>query len=135
SLESLRQQWLERARRTQFNIEIFCVRQKSRKQLAAFGEGQFVCAAFPRVARGDDFWRFEDRYFAFNLIEDMANAIESKFEKIRRLLHPNGEPQVRQRSDYADNVATLCRPGEAATTFDPFARCHIINVSQPREER
>src|SRR5437870_1392877 len=112
SFSSLREQWFERARRTQFHIEVFCVRQKSPKQIAPFLKRQIAEAAFPRVTRGDDDRRFEfrkrsriqepptprlrrpSRHLAFELIDNAGETIESKFKKIRRLSHREGKSEI-----------------------------------------
>src|SRR6516225_6042032 len=127
SHSSPREQWFERARETQFHIEVFRMRQKSGKQFAAFLERQIFSAAFVWIARGNDKWRFEDRHFAFESIDDVAKTIETKFEEIRRLAHREGKSQICSRSDYAhDHLARL---------FDRSTRCHILAGCPTREKR
>src|SRR2546421_7113681 len=46
-------QRFECARRTQFNIDVLSVGQKSREQITAFLERQTSHSAFARIARGD----------------------------------------------------------------------------------
>jgi len=53
---SLLKQWEKNRNRTQFDIYITRVRQKSKEQLAPPPRGQLVCAAFQRMASSDDNW-------------------------------------------------------------------------------
>src|SRR5262245_11422096 len=134
SFAGLREKWLERARRTQFQIEIFRVRQKSRKQLVAFLNRQIVRAPFTGIARGDEDWRVQHRDPAFEVFGDLAKTIEPKFKKIRWLVHPKRELEIGRRRDHADEQLarsqsiTTCR-----ASFDRSLPCHIINV--PRKEQ
>src|SRR5438270_8402967 len=139
SLSSFREQWFERARRTQFHIEIFRVLQESRQQIAPFLKRQIAEAAFPRVTRGDDDRRLEfrkrsriqepptprlrrpSRQLAFELIDNVEKTIESNFKKIRRLIHGEGKSKIGRRGDDANE--------KRAAFFDRSARCHILSGS------
>ena len=55
-------------------------------------------AAFPRIARGNNNRRSQDRYLAFELIDDAEETIEAKLEKIGRFAHRRGEAKVSCRS-------------------------------------
>src|SRR5947209_20259245 len=94
SFSSFREQWFERARRTQFHIEIFRARQKSPKQVTPFLKRQIADAAFKRITRSDDDRRGQDRHFAFELIDNVGETIESNFKKIRRLIHREGKSEI-----------------------------------------
>src|SRR5256885_758439 len=91
------EQRFERARRTQFNINIFRVRQKSREQITAFLERQTSHSAFARIARGDDDRRAEAVDILLELVGNFAKTIEPKFEKIRWLLHRERESKIGRR--------------------------------------
>ena len=128
----LREQGSKRTHRTQFNIEISGVRQKTCQQIAALAEREIICAAFTRIARSDNNWRLsapanvaaatgQDRHLAFELIGDGIQVIESNLKKVRRLIGSEGQAQIARRDDHADYLGP--------DSFDRSARCHIIRDS------
>ena len=91
-----RKQRFKSARRTQFDIEIFGVRQKTQKQVETLLKRKIIRATFAWVAGGDDDRRGlatasiaaatgQDRHLALEWIEHAAEMIESKLKKVRRL--------------------------------------------------
>ena len=91
----------------------------------AFLPGEIIGAAFPRIARGDDDRRGQDRHFAFELIYDREKMIESKLKKVRRLAHDCGKTEIGRRGDHADQLWPCF--------FDRSARCHIPSDSANQE--
>src|SRR5437016_3496552 len=109
------EQRLKCARRTQLNIDIFGVRQKTQEQVSAFRQRKIICATFSRITRGDNNRRGElrnrwgiqepptprlrrpSRHLAFQLIEHAAEMIESKLKKVGRLAHGAGKTEIGRR--------------------------------------
>src|SRR5436853_7143455 len=104
SLSSLREQWFERARRTQFHVDVFRVGQESPKQIVPFLKRQIIGAAFARTAGGDDDRRGlataspsfggQFRHLALKLIGNGVEMIESNFKKIGRFAHGEGKTKI-----------------------------------------
>ena len=123
-----REQRFERAHRTQFNIQIFRVIQKSIKQVTAFPEREISYSALARIASRDNESRGlvvatgQDRQLFFDLVKNIDKAIQPKLEQIGWFAHATGETQVGDRSDHADKLRTRF--------FDRSARCHILNDSK-----
>ena len=66
-------------------------------------------AAFPRIARGNNNRRSQDRYLAFELIDDAEETIEAKLEKIGRFEALGVRRATvfvggRTRAEYCDNA-------------------------------
>src|SRR5207245_9351827 len=119
--------------RTQFDVEIFGVRQKTQKQVEPLLERKIIRATFAWVAGGDDDRRGlatasvaaatgQDRHLALEWIEHAAEMVESKLKKVRRLMHGNGETEIGGRGEeYNDKTVRF---------FDRPARYHIISNSK-----
>src|SRR5581483_2215406 len=105
---------LERARGAELDVDERGTVEKSREQIAALFDRQFVRAAFTRMARDDD----ERRGQARNLHVDLAKMIETQFEKIRRLRQTRGETQFVRGGNDPDELRS----------FDPLARSHILSA-------
>jgi len=118
-------------RRTQFDIEIFGVRQKTQKQVEPLLERKIIHATFAWVAGGDDDrgWLAtatgQDRHLALEWIEHAAEMVESKLKKVRRLMHGNGATEIGGRGDNAND--------KLVRFFDRPARYHIISNSKNQE--
>jgi len=112
-----REKRLKRESRTQLDIDIFGVGQKTQEQFPPFRQRKIIGATFSRVAHGDDDRLGQDRHLAFELIDQAAEVIESKLKKVRRLAHGDGKTEIGRRSDDANNQ--LVRS----------ARCHILSSS------
>src|SRR2546430_16845764 len=99
-----RKQRFKYARRTQLDIDIFGVRQKTQEQIPAFRQRKIIYATFSRIARGDNNRRGlataspsfsgQGRHLALELIGHAAEMIESKLKKIRRLAHGDGQSEI-----------------------------------------
>src|SRR5947207_14917397 len=105
-----REQGFKRARRRQFNIEIFGMIQKSLKQIVPFFEREISYSAFARIASRDNEWgglatasvsaaTGQDRQLFFDLVKNIDKAIQPKLEQIGWFAHAAGETQVGGRSD------------------------------------
>src|SRR6266480_1752117 len=126
-----RKQRFKCARRTQLNIDIFGVRQKTQEQIPTFRQRKIICATFSRIARGDNDRRGlapaspslsgQGRHLALELIGHAAKMIESKLKKVRWLAHTDGKSEIGGGGDDANN--------ELVRYFDRFARCHILSDS------
>src|SRR5947199_8765216 len=92
-------------RRTQFDVEIFGVRQKTQKQVEPLLERKIIRATFAWVAGGDDdrcglatasvaAATGQDRHLALEWIEHAAEMVDSKLQKVRGLMHGNGETEI-----------------------------------------
>jgi hypothetical protein len=135
SFSSLRKEWFERARRTQFNIDIFSMRQKSQEQITPFLKRQISHPAFAGIASGDNEGSPQPHEFFLELLVDWTKTIEPKLEKIGRLFHSQSESEIGRRSDDADDQLTARLPRTTARRafFDRSTRCHILNSSNYRE--
>lgn len=128
-----REQRFKCARRTQLDIDIFGVGQKTQEQVPAFRQRKIIRATFSRIARGDDdrpaptMTTGQDRHLAFELIGHAAEMIESKLKKVRRPAQGDGKTEIAGRGDNADNQLVRC--------FDRSARCHIFKILEIRKER
>ena len=116
-----REQRFKCARRAQFDIDVFGVRQKTQEQVEAFLERKIICATFSRIACGNDYRHGQDRHLAFELIERAAEVVESKLEQVRRLADADGKSEIAGRGDDGHEPWPCC--------FDRSARCHIISDS------
>jgi len=123
-------------RRTQFDVEIFGVRQKTQKQVEPLLERKIIRATFAWVAGGDDDRRGlttasvaaatgQDRHLALEWTEHAAEVVESKLKKVRRLMHGNGETEIGGRGDNTND--------KLVRFFDRPARYHIISNSKNQE--
>src|SRR5712692_4227205 len=114
------EQGLKCSRRTQLDVDIFGVRQKTQEQVEALLKRKIIGAPFARIARGDDEWRAlttgQDRHLEFELIEHFAEVVESDLKKIGGLRHRNGKTEIGRRSDDADDLGRHF--------FGWWARCH-----------
>lgn len=125
----------------QFDVKAASARQKSPEEAASGFAREISGSTFARVARGDDERGAKARDFFLEVIRNREKGIETQLEKVRQIFQDNRRVQISGRSDYAGDAATvLCRretprPSEAATTFDPSARCHILVTSEVRGER
>src|SRR5882757_8742159 len=90
----VREQRFKCARRTQLDVDIFGVRQKTEEQVPAFRQRKIIRTTLSRIARGNDDWRGQDRHLALELIGHAAEMIESKLKKIRRLAHGDGKTEI-----------------------------------------
>src|SRR2546423_11929648 len=128
---SAREQRLKRARGTQFDIEILGLIQKAIEQVASYCEREISYSAFARIARGDNDRRVQDRHLLFDFLQNIDQAIEPKLEQIRRFFHADGQTQVGERSDYANNLRStrLHEITARRAFFDRSARCHILSDS------
>lgn len=119
------------ARRTQFDIEIFGVRQKTQKQVEPLLERKIIRATFVWVTGGDDdrgrlaTATGQDRHLALEWTEHAAEMVESKLKKVRRLMHGNGETEIGRRGDNTND--------KLVRFFDRPARYHIISNSKNQE--
>src|SRR5205814_9753990 len=88
-------------RRTQFDVEIFGVRQKTQKQVEPLLERKIIRATFAWVAGSDDDRRRlappraaaasgQDRHVALERIEHAPQMVEPKLKIVRRLMHCDG---------------------------------------------
>src|SRR5205814_10180165 len=88
-------------RRTQFDVEIFGVRQKTQKQVEPLLERKIIRATFAWVAGSDDDRRGpapgsvaaatgQDRHLALGWVEHAGESVASKLEEVRWLMSGNG---------------------------------------------
>src|SRR5207237_4601997 len=112
-------QRFESPRRTQFDVEIFGVRQKTQKQVEPLLERKIIRATFAWVAGSDDDRRGlatasvaaatgQDRHLALERIELAAETLESKLKKVRRLMHGHGEAEHGGRDDNSNDKLLRC---------------------------
>src|SRR5437763_9506471 len=117
-------QRFEPPRRTQFDVKIFGVRQKTQKQVEPLLERKIIRATFAWVAGGDDDRRGlatasvaaatgQDRHLALEWIEHAAEMVESKLKKVRRMMHGNCETEIGGRGGNTNNklVCFIVRRG------------------------
>src|SRR5439155_27102328 len=83
------EQRFKRARRTQLDIDIFGARKKTQEQLLELLPGEFIGAAFPRIARGVDVWCAQIVYLSFQHIVDCEEVFESELYTDRLLVYLN----------------------------------------------
>src|SRR5947207_15573509 len=94
----LSEQGFKCTRRTQLDIDIFGVGQKTQEQVEALPKREIIGACFARVACGDDNRRGlatasvaaatgQVRHLAFELSGDATAVLEPKLKKIRRPAH------------------------------------------------
>ena len=119
------------ARGTQFDIEIFGVRQKTQKQGEPLLERKIIRATFVWVAGGDDDLdglttaTGQERHLVLEWTEHPAEMVESKLKKVRGLMHGNGETKIGGRGDNTDD--------KLVSFFDRPAGYHIISNSKNQE--
>src|SRR5256886_15871036 len=98
-------QRFESPRRTQFDVEIFGVRQKTQKQVEPLLERKIIRATFAWVAGGDDDRRGlatasvaaatgQERHLALEWIQHAAEMVAANLKKVRRLVHGNSETEI-----------------------------------------
>src|SRR5438270_13444887 len=123
-------------RRTQSDVKIFGVRQKTQKQVEPLLERKIIRATFAWVAGGDDDRRGlatasvaaatgQDRHLALEWIEHAAEMVESKLKKVRRLMHGNCETEIGGRGDITND--------KLARFFHRPVRYHRIGNSKDQD--